>query len=82
MGSTAFDELLRSNNGEAIVNLKIQAKDDAGVSLIFLLTGVVTLGLLAPDYLKVTIEGDVIRLKSAIESQNDSIPPRVSSIPE
>ena len=60
--SSDFDELLNKHKGDAIVNLKITAEDSAGVWFIFFLTGVVTLGLFAPNYVEATIEGDVIRL--------------------
>ena len=60
--SDEFEEVVRSHNGEAIVNLRIQAKD--GMTAHYFLSGLLTLGLIAPNSVNVTIEGDVIRLKT------------------
>ena len=76
--SNEFEELVRFHNGVAIVNLKIKAEPD--MSIIYRLIGILTLGVLAPNSVKATIEGDVIRLNVSTISQNDSIPPWFSSI--
>jgi hypothetical protein len=70
--SDEFEELVRSRNGEAIVNLRIKA--DEGMTFHYFLTGLLTLGLIAPNSVSVTIEGDVIRLNTTTAKQNDSIP--------
>jgi hypothetical protein len=70
--SDEFEELVRSRNGEAIVNLRIKA--DEGMTFHYFLTGFLTLGLIAPNSVSVTIEGDVIRLNTTTAKQNDSIP--------
>jgi len=72
--SNEFDALLQSHNGEAIVNLKVKAEQNVGISLISLITGTITLGLLAPHRVTATIEGDVIRLTTpTTASRNNSI---------
>ena len=58
--SDEFEEVVRSHNGEAIVNLKI--KGDGDWTFNYVLSGFLTLGLIAPYSMNVTIEGDVIRL--------------------
>ena len=60
--SNEFEELVRSHNGEAIVNLRIET--ESGMTFHYILTGLLTLGLIAPNSVNVTIEGDVIRLKT------------------
>ena len=60
--SDEFEEVVRSHNGEAIVNLRMQAKD--GTTFHYMLSALLTLGLIAPNSVNVTIEGDVIRLKT------------------
>lgn len=60
--SDEFEEVVRIHNGEAIVNLKIKGKE--AFTFIYLLSGLLTLGLIAPHSVNVTIEGDVIQLKS------------------
>jgi hypothetical protein len=70
--SDEFEELVRSRNGEAIANLRIKA--DEGMTFHYFLTGLLTLGLIAPNSVSVTIEGDVIRLNTTTAKQNDSIP--------
>jgi len=58
--SDEFEEVVRIHNGEAIVNLKIKGKE--AFTFIYFLSGLLTLGLIAPHSMNVTIEGDVIRL--------------------
>jgi hypothetical protein len=60
--SDEFEEVVRSHNGEAIVNLRIQ--QESGATFHYFLSGLLTLGLIAPNSMNVTIEGDVIRLKA------------------
>lgn len=62
--SNEFEELLRTNNGEAIVNLNIKGENEAALVFFSLPISIVTLGLIAPHSVDVTIEGDVIRLKT------------------
>ena len=82
--SDEFEEVVRLHNGEAIVNLKITGKagGDSKEFLASVITGILTVGLIAPLLVDITIEGDVIRINATTTSQNDSIPPRFSSIPE
>lgn len=55
-----FEEVVRLHNGEAIVNLQIKGK--GGLTGKYFLSGLLTLGLIAPNSMNVTIEGDVIHL--------------------
>ena len=69
--SDEFEEVVRIHNGEAIVNLKIKGKED--FTFIYFLSGLLTLGLIAPNSMNVTIEGDVIRLLTTTAKQNEAI---------
>jgi len=64
--SADFEEVVRLHNGEAIVNLKITetkiTEEDKTLVVVSFLTGLLTLGLIAPVWKGLTIEGDVIRL--------------------
>lgn len=60
--SADFEEVVRVHKGEAIVNLTIKAQEDLSTGDV--VSGLLTLGLIAPCSVKITLEGDVIRLKT------------------
>ena len=59
-------------NGEVILNFKI--KTENGMTFNDVLTGLLTLGLFAPNPINVTIEGEVIRLKTTTVRHHAAIP--------
>lgn len=75
--SNEFEELVRSHNGEAIVNLKITEahhENTKTLVVVSMLTGILTFGLIAPMWTDLNIEGDVIRLKTTTAWHNASVP--------